>query len=143
MTDMIRGAAQAQADFMRGCRQEVVQGQANGRLADLYVELMAEEVTETVDAWNAAFAKAEEGEADLIDITAPVVDGAVDTIFVALGLLNSLGIDAEAAWREVVRSNQSKLGPNPQFREDGKLLKDENFSEPDFGRVIRESWGIQ
>lgn len=142
MTDMIRGAAEAQAEFMRGCRQAIEPGQANGQLANLYVELMVEEVTETVDAWNAAFERAEQGDADLIDITAPVVDGAIDTIFVALGLLNALGIDVEAAWQEVVKSNQSKLGPNPKFREDGKLLKDENFVEPDFDRVVRESWGI-
>jgi predicted HAD superfamily Cof-like phosphohydrolase len=142
MSDMIKGAAQAQADFMNACRQRVELGQANGELANLYVNLMKEEVIETVEAWNDAFHQAETGDADLIEITAPIVDGAIDTIFVALGLLNALGVDAEAAWQEVCRSNQSKLGPNPTFRADGKLLKDEHFSEPDFARVVRESWGI-
>jgi hypothetical protein len=142
MSEMIGGAAQQQADFMNACRQTVVKGQANGPLASLYVDLMAEECEETVTAWNAAFQAAESGDADLVEITAKIVDGAIDTIFVSLGLLNALGIDVEATWAEVVRSNQSKLGPNPTFREDGKLLKDANFSEPDFGRVIRESWGL-
>ena len=141
---MIREAAKAQADFMNACRQYVDIGVPNGELANLYVELMKEEVTETVEAWNAAVLRQQlvGTGADMVALVAEVVDGAVDTIFVSLGLLNALGVDAEAAWQEVVKSNQSKLGPDPQFREDGKLLKDSNFVDPDFARVVRESWAI-
>jgi len=142
---MIKGAAEAQAEFMRGCRQDVQVGNPQGALADLYVELIKEECQETVDAWNEAVLRTElAGDTvDLAELTAKVVDGAVDTIFVSLGLLNALGVDAEEAWQEVVKSNRSKLGPNPKFREDGKLLKDENFVEPDFVRVVKQSWGMQ
>lgn len=140
----IRHAAETQAAFMNACRQFVRVGYPNGKLADLYVELMKEEVGETVAAWNAGFHQCADlgAGADMEALVAEVVDGAVDTIFVSLGLLNALGVDAEAAWQEVVKSNQSKLGPNPKFREDGKLLKDANFVEPDFARVVRESWAI-
>ena len=140
----IRHAAETQAAFMNACRQHVRLGDPKGELANLYVELMKEEVTETVDAWNAAVLRTElaGAGADLVALVAEVVDGAVDTIFVSLGLLNALGVDAEAAWQEVVKSNQSKLGAEPRFREDGKLLKDANFVEPDFARVVRESWAI-
>lgn len=144
---MIKGAAEAQAAFMRGCRQDVQIGNPQGALADLYINLMVEECQETVEAWNSAVLGAENSADDasmddLMERTAKVVDGAVDTIFVALGLLNALGVDAEAAWQEVVRSNESKLGPSPTFREDGKLLKDASFVEPDFLAVVRASWGM-
>lgn len=140
----IRHAAETQAAFMNACKQHVRVGDPSGPLANLYVDLMKEEVEETVEAWNSAVLRTElaGAGADLVELAAKVVDGAVDTIFVSLGLLNALGVDAEAAWQEVVKSNQSKLGPNPQFREDGKLLKDAGFVEPDFARVVRESWAL-
>lgn len=50
---------------------------------------------------------------------AEVIDGAVDLLVVTLGLLYSLGVDAQGAWDEVFRSNMSKVQP------DGKVLKDE------------------
>jgi len=45
----------------------------------------------------------------------------------------------DALLREVQRSNLSKLGEDgkPIYREDGKVLKGPNFSEPDIARVLR------
>lgn len=145
---MIKEAAEAQAEFMRGCGQDVQLGNPNGPLTALYLDLVEEEFLETKAAWNQAVLAAELTDSgldieELIVRTATVLDGLFDLMFVTLGAMNSLGVDSAETWEEGLMSNRSKLGPNPKFRDDGKLLKDENFVEPDFVRVVKQSWGMQ
>lgn len=111
-TDMIRGAAEAQASIMRETGKLVEIGRANGELAHECVGRMAGASVETVTAWDNAFEKAEAGEADLIDITVPIIGCAVDTIAAGLDLLNALGIDTEAAWQELIYSKKHDSSPN-------------------------------
>lgn len=56
-----------------------------------------------------------------------------DVAYVAYGSAWSLGIDLDAALREVHRANMSKLGDDgkPVYRDDGKVLKGPNFRPPD------------
>ena len=51
------------------------------------------------------------------------------------------GIDLDACFKEVHRSNMSKLGTDgkPIYRADGKVLKGPNFTPPDLKRVLNIS----
>ena len=61
-----------------------------------------------------------------------------DLRYVAEGAAVSLGIDSEAVYREVHRSNMSKLDRNgkPLYREDGKVLKSERYTPADMESVL-------
>jgi predicted HAD superfamily Cof-like phosphohydrolase len=61
-----------------------------------------------------------------------VIDGAVDTIVVAIGLLHSLGIDPFKAWDAVHRANMSKIVDGKVYlREDGQIGKPPGFVGPE------------
>jgi predicted HAD superfamily Cof-like phosphohydrolase len=62
-----------------------------------------------------------------------------DLLYVAYGTAVSLGINAQEAFRRVHDSNMSKLvGGKAILREDGKVLKGENYFEPDMTGTYRE-----
>lgn len=92
------------------------------RTADpsLRLKLHQEEHEELVEAL-------EEGELEAI------ARELADVVYVAYGSAWSLGIDLDAALREVHRANLSKLDDEgkPVYREDGKVLKGPNFRPPD------------
>jgi predicted HAD superfamily Cof-like phosphohydrolase len=100
-------------------------GQSTGRFnegqAARYLSHMEEEAKETVLAWD---------RGDMVS----VIDGAVDTIVVAIGLLHSLGVDPFKAWDAVHKANQSKLdgslGPIV-LRDDGQIGKPVGFVGPE------------
>ena len=54
------------------------------------------------------------------------------------GAAHTFGIDIEACFREVQRSNMSKLGADgkPMYREDGKVLKGPKYSEPNLKSIL-------
>jgi predicted HAD superfamily Cof-like phosphohydrolase len=61
------------------------------------------------------------------------LDAICDSIWVLIGLAYSKGYDIEAAFKEVARSNMSKIDPKTQTvlkRDDGKVLKPPHFSPP-------------
>lgn len=144
-----------QAGFMESCGQSV--GEMNYKQAELYGYLVEEEAAETATAldrlrrmypdWPDWWDELVWGEpdAEAIRLVAEAADGAIDTIYVCLGLLHSLGIDPQAAWDEVHRSNMAKIDPNTGKaikREDGKVIKPEGWAPPDMVRVVRESWWL-
>jgi len=94
-------------------------------LFKLRSELNHEEWRELQGAW--------EGE-DLVEYT----DACCDLVYVLVGSLVSFGIDFDACFAEVHRSNMSKLDENgkPIVREDGKILKGPNFTPPDLRSII-------
>ena len=100
-------------------------GQSTGRFnegqACRYLSHMEEEVKETILDWD---------RGDMVN----VIDGAVDTIVVAIGLLHSLGVDPFKAWDAVHKANQSKLdgslGPIV-MRDDGQIGKPVGFVGPE------------
>jgi NTP pyrophosphatase (non-canonical NTP hydrolase) len=65
-------------------------------------------------------------------------DALGDMIYVIYGFAIEMGINLGAVMTEIQRSNMSKLGLDglPVLREDGKILKGPNFSEPNLYDVI-------
>lgn len=61
-----------------------------------------------------------------------------DTAYVVYGFAATFGWDLDEAFRRVHASNMSKLGPDgkPIYREDGKVLKGENYQEPDLTDLV-------
>jgi len=95
-------------------------------LAKLRVVLLEEEVGE--------FVAASEG-GDLNGIA----DALADIVCVAYGTALTYGTDLDAVSHEVHRLNMSKLGSDgrPLIREDGKVLKSEQYFPPDIESVLR------
>lgn len=61
-----------------------------------------------------------------------------DLLYVVLGTAAAYGIPIDDVYREVHRSNMSKLGEDgkPIYREDGKVLKGPNYSPADIESVL-------
>jgi predicted HAD superfamily Cof-like phosphohydrolase len=94
--------------------------------ATLLVGLIVEELNELNEAID---------NGDLVE----VADAIADILYVTAQQARLIGLPVDALLREVQRSNMSKLGVdgNPVYREDGKVLKGPNFSEPDIAKVLR------
>jgi len=105
-----------QETFMRACDQTV--GEINARQFTLYLKLITEEYFEL-----------QESKTQLDQL-----DALIDILVVTIGAIHSMGADAEGAWREVMRSNLSKIDSNSgkvNKREDGKVLKPDGWIPPD------------
>jgi len=94
-------------------------------LARLRIALLEEEVGEFAEAVAAA---------DL----AAIADALADIVYVAYGTAITYGIDLDMVLGEVHRSNMSKLGKDgqPLIREDGKVIKSDQYVPPDIARVL-------
>jgi len=92
----------------------------------LRIELIQEELQELVDACNAN---------DIVE----VADALTDILYVTYGAAHSFGISIDACFKEVQRSNMSKLGEDgkPIYREDGKVMKGPGYSVPDLKSVLQ------
>lgn len=92
----------------------------------LRIELISEELNEFWDACN---------EKDIVG----VADALADILYVTYGAGHAFGIDLDKCFKEVQRSNMSKLGEDgkPIYREDGKVLKGPNYSEPDLKSILQ------
>lgn len=92
------------------------------------LELILEEAQEYAEA---------EAMGDLVEMA----DALADLVYVAYGAALEHGIDLDHVLQEVQRSNLSKLHHEtglPIYREDGKVLKGENFSPPDIYNVLKQ-----
>jgi predicted HAD superfamily Cof-like phosphohydrolase len=72
--------------------------------------------------------------------TVEQLDALIDILVVTVGALHSLGVDAEGAWKEVMRSNFDKVDPRTgrvTKREDGKVLKPEGWEPPRLKGFVR------
>ena len=67
-----------------------------------------------------------------------VADALTDLLVVIYGAGHAYGIDLDECFKEVHRSNMSKLGEDgkPIYREDGKVLKGPNYSKPNLEAVL-------
>lgn len=94
---------------------------------ELRHKIMLEEVHEFYEA-------AKNG--DIIEMA----DGLADMLYIVFGTALECGLAGylPAIFNEVHRSNMSKLGLDgkPIIREDGKVLKGPNFSQPDIKSII-------
>jgi predicted HAD superfamily Cof-like phosphohydrolase len=101
--------------FIQACDQEKTPENAT-----LYGKLIGEEFDEFMEA---AYAN------DNIE----KLDACMDMIWVILGYCYMKGWDVDGAWKEVARSNLSKINPvtgKVIKREDGKVLKPEGWTPP-------------
>ena len=114
-----------QGIFMTACDQKVgVNDDAQYRM---YCSLIDEEVAELHEAIHN-------------EDTVEQLDALIDIMVVTVGALHSLGVDAEGAWREVVRSNMSKVDAATGKvikREDGKVLKPASYSPPSLAQFVK------
>jgi len=93
---------------------------------NLRIELIGEELNEFWDACE---------QKDIVG----VADALADILYVTYGAGHAFGIDLDKCFKEVQRSNMSKLGEDgkPIYREDGKVLKGPNYSEPDLKSILQ------
>lgn len=114
-------------EFMETFGQEVKTSPEfpNAETVELRIELIAEELEELWDACNQK------------DVVA-VADALTDILYVTYGAGHAFGINLDDCFAEVQRSNMSKLGEDgkPIYRDDGKVLKGPNYSEPDLKSVL-------
>ncbi len=93
----------------------------------LRFDLMKEELEEYFEACK---------ENDLVEIA----DALGDQLYILCGtiLKHGLGHKIEEVFNEIHRSNMSKLDKegNPIFREDGKVLKGENYFKPKIEQIL-------
>jgi len=115
------------AEFMTAFEQDVY---SNPTLRDpqtraLRHELIREELEELDEAMR---------EKDTIE----VADALTDLLYVVYGAGHAFGIDLDACFLEVHRSNMSKLGEdgNPVKRSDGKIMKGPGFFAPNLESVL-------
>jgi len=91
----------------------------------LRYELIREELEELKDAIK---------DHDIVG----VADGLTDILYVTYGAGLAFGIDLDACFAEVQRSNMTKLGSdgNPVYREDGKIKKGPNYEKTNLKLIL-------
>lgn len=117
-----------QEKFMRACDQSV-EG-FNQEQFDLYVKLIDEEYN---DELKEAIANNDKVE---------MLDALIDILVVTIGAIHSMGADGEGAWKEVMRSNFSKIDKDTGMvrkREDGKVLKPVDYSPPELAVFVKKA----
>ena len=114
-------------DFMEAFGQEVlyIHTLPGFNLSELRLDLIEEEVQELRDGLD---------KKSMFEIA----DALTDILYVVYGAGHAFGIDLDDCFSEVHRSNMTKLGANgrPLYREDGKVMKGPNYSEPDLTQFL-------
>jgi predicted HAD superfamily Cof-like phosphohydrolase len=113
-----------QAKFMNACGQTV--GNRNQDQFDLYLKLIQEEVEELQTAVD---------NNDRVE----QLDALIDILVVTVGAVQSLGVDGEGAWKEVMSTNFAKIDSltgRVRKREDGKVLKPVGWRPPELSKYI-------
>lgn len=107
-----------QRKFMQACGQTTDRYNKDQFL--LYCDLIKEESQELISALAA-------------DDQVEQLDALIDILVVTVGALHSMGVDADGAWKEVMRSNFDKVDPRSgrvNKRADGKVLKPAGWEPP-------------
>jgi predicted HAD superfamily Cof-like phosphohydrolase len=116
-----------QESFMVSCDQSVYT--YNQNQFDLYVNLIREELQELNEGID---------NEDNVE----KLDALVDILVVTIGAIYSMGADAQRAWNEVMRTNFAKVDAQTgkvRKREDGKVLKPENWQPPNLRPFITKA----
>ena len=112
-----------QEKFMRACDQTV--GKFDEKQYQMYCNLISEEFNELV----ASTTKVDD------------LDALIDILVVTIGAIHSLGVDAEGAWKEVMRTNFAKIDRDTgkvRKREDGKVLKPVGWTPPNLEPYLKK-----
>lgn len=121
-----------QEKFMRACDQSV---DGDEKQFDMYLDLIREEYKELLVAQGLDDNHKRVGPVDPVE----TVDALIDILVVTIGALHSMGADAEGAWKEVMRTNFSKVDIKTgkvRKREDGKVLKPIGWVAPNLAPYI-------
>ena len=113
------------AKFMTACEQSITG--MNEAQFKMYADLITEEYNELAEAIAAG---------DRVE----TLDALVDILVVTIGAINSMGADAEGAWREVMATNFAKIDRRSGKvlrREDGKVLKPEGWQPPQLQNFLK------
>ena len=115
--------------FMKTFGQEVKTEPSfsTDKINKLRIDLIKEELEELTDAIK---------KKDLLE----VADALTDILYVTYGAGHAFGIDLDKCFTEVQRSNMSKLGADgkPIYRDDGKVMKGPDYSEPDLKSILKD-----
>ena len=114
-----------QTKFMNACGQTT--DKWHRAQFEMYLDLIREEHIELTEAVTN-------------EDTVEVLDALIDILVVTIGTINSLGVDGEAAWNEVMRTNMAKIDPETgkvRKREDGKVLKPEGWQPPQLAQFVK------
>ena len=113
--------------FMTTYGQEVKESASfpDENIIKLRLKLIKEELGELEQALN---------DKNLLE----VADALTDILYVTYGAGHSFGINLDACFEEVQRSNMSKLDEDgkPIYNEYGKVMKGPNFSKPNLKQFI-------
>ncbi len=113
--------------FMTTYGQEVKESASfpDENIIKLRLKLIKEELEELEQALN---------DKNLLE----VADALTDILYVTYGAGHSFGINLDACFDEVQRSNMSKLNEDgkPIYNEYGKVMKGPNFSKPNLKQFI-------
>ena len=114
-------------NFMITYGQEVKESASfpDENIIKLRLKLIKEELEELEQALN---------DKNLLE----VADALTDILYVTYGAGHSFGINLDACFEEVQRSNMSKLDADgkPIYNEYGKVMKGPNFSKPNLKQFI-------
>ena len=111
---------------MRACDQSV--DKFNGTQFDMYCALIEEEHKELKQALTD-------------NNNVEILDALVDILVVTIGAIHSAGMDAEGAWKEVMKTNFAKIDRETskvRKREDGKVLKPVGWEPPVLAPFIKK-----
>ncbi len=113
-----------QEKFMRACDQTVKD--FNQDQFNMYLKLIEEETRELAVAIDN-------------NNKLETLDALIDILVVTIGTIHSMGADAEGAWKEVMRTNFSKIDSETgkvRKREDGKVLKPVGWNPPELNNYL-------
>lgn len=114
-------------DFMEAFGQEVhcEPNWPDFSTRELRLDLIQEEFEELQEAID---------NKDMVEIA----DALTDLLYVVYGAGHAFGMDLDECFLEVHESNMSKLGPDGRAirREDGKVMKSENFFAPNLAPIL-------
>ena len=116
-----------QEKFMKACDQST--DTFNEAQYKLYCDLIEEEYN---DEFKTALANNDRVEQ---------LDALIDILVVTIGAIHSAGFDAEGAWKEVMRTNFSKIDIKTgkvRKREDGKVLKPLGWVPPNLTSFVKK-----
>ena len=117
----------------------VLFGEELDEFTEAAYELSAsEQVKETEEKYRSCDAMPSTIDMKPTDELSHVAKEALDVVVVIYGYLKSLGLPVEELWDELMRELNSKYPLT--FRDDGKILKGDNFKKADFLTVIQESY---
>ncbi len=113
--------------FMTTFGQEVKKksGFSSNKINDLRINLIEEELNEFKDAMS---------KKDLKE----VADALTDILYVTYGAGHAFGINLDECFKEVQKSNMSKLGNDgkPIYNEHGKVMKGPNYFKPNLNKFL-------